>query len=240
MLTSVMPDISYYFKTLAEYNGLPFWLDVILRILSSLLAGAIVGYERKKHAKEAGIRTHCMVAIGATIFALVSKYGFFDVIWFDGISSDAGRVAANIVTGVCFLGAGMIFIKNRSISGLTTAAGIWAVSAIGLSFGVGLYNVGFLSTFSLFMLQYVLHKPLLAIEGASAREITCIIENWESIDKLSEVIHEIDHNAYFSCIEKKPDETVLVKFVVRIERHQLVDEMNIFMDKHPYIKSIST
>lgn len=228
-----------YFNALQGYNGLPFGLDILLRILASSLAGALVGYERKKRAKEAGIRTHCMVAIGAAVFAIVSKYGFFDVTFFNSINSDAGRIAANIVTGVSFLGAGMIFIKNKSISGLTTAAGIWAVSAIGLAFGVGLYSLGGVATILIFSIQYVLHKPLLALEGASAREITCIVEDWDSVDKLDKVIHGIDKHAYFSCIEKKPDNSVLVKFVVRVEHHEVVDDILEFVKKNPYIKSIS-
>lgn len=239
MAADAMLNMSYYYDTLSGYHGMPFWLDIILRILASLVAGAIVGYERKKRAKEAGIRTHCMVAMGAAIFAIVSKYGFFDVVSFESVTSDAGRIAANIVTGVCFLGAGMIFIKNKSISGLTTAAGIWAVSAIGLAFGVGLYSLGGLGTILIFLIHYVLHKPLIAIEGASAREITCIVENWDAIAKLDDVIKAIDRNSYFSCVEKKPDETVLVKFVVRVEHNEIVDDIYKFMSSHPYIKSMS-
>lgn len=234
-----MKEMSTFFDTLSAYRGIPFELDLVLRLICSALAGLLVGYERKRRQKEAGMRTHCMVAVGAALFAIVSKYGYFDSTFFDSITSDAGRVASNIVTGVSFLGAGMIFVKNKSISGLTTAAGIWVVSAIGLSFGVGLYNIGLVVTIIMVMLQYVLHKPLVLIEGSSAREITCIVETWDDVERLKNVLKEIDASSYYSCIEKKPDGSALVKFVVRIEHGDIVDNIYAFMQKHPYIKSIS-
>lgn len=234
-----MKEMTSFFGALSGFNGIPFELDLILRLLISATAGALVGYERKRRQKEAGMRTHCMVAMGAALFAIVSKYGFFDSTVFESISSDAGRVAANVVTGVSFLGAGMIFVKNKSISGLTTAAGIWVVSAIGLAFGCGLYNVGLIGTIIMVMVQYVLHKPLVMIEGSSAREITCIVETWNDIETLKKVLFKIDHQSYFSCIEKKPDGTALVKFVVRIEHGSLVDDIYAFMQENPYVKSIS-
>lgn len=234
-----MKEMNYFFDALSVFRGMPFELDLVLRLVISALAGALVGYERKRRQKEAGMRTHCMVAVGAALFAIVSKYGYFDVTVFDSISADASRVAANIVTGVCFLGAGMIFVKNKSISGLTTAAGIWVVSAIGLAFGSGLYNMGLVVTIIMVMLQYVLHKPLVMIEGSSAREITCVVENWDDIDKLKDVLKRLDSSSYYSCIEKKADGSALVKFVVRIEHGDLVDDIYAFMQKNPYIKSIS-
>lgn len=234
-----MEEMSVYFDALSVFRGIPFELDLVLRLVVSALSGLLVGYERKRRQKEAGMRTHCMVAVGAALFAIVSKYGYFDATFFDSISADASRVAANIVTGVSFLGAGMIFVKNKSISGLTTAAGIWVVSAIGLAFGSGLYNMGLLVTIIMVMLQYVLHKPLVLIEGSSAREITCVVDTWEDVDKLKSVLKEMDSSSYYSCIEKKPDGSALVKFVVRIEHGDIVDNIYAFMQKHPYIKSIS-
>lgn len=234
-----MREMHSVFDTLSGFNGLPIQVDLIIRLVVSAIAGALVGYERKRRQKEAGMRTHCMVAMGAALFAIVSKYGFFDSTFFDSISSDAGRIASNVVTGVSFLGAGMIFVKNKSISGLTTAAGIWVVSAIGLAFGCGLYNVGVVGTLIMFVVQYLLHKPLVMIEGSSAREITCVVETWDDIDKLKNELKKIDNASYYSCIEKKTDGSALVKFVVRIEHGDLIDDIYNFMREHPYIKSIS-
>lgn len=214
--------------------------EILMRVGCSVIAGALVGYERKRRQKEAGIRTHCMVALGSAVFGLISKYGFLDLIYLDGASVDLSRVAANVVTGVCFLGAGMIFVRSRSIKGLTTAAGIWAVSAIGLAFGCGQILLGALSTAVIFLIQYILHTPLLRLEGYSTFEFTCVINDWEkNLPDFREKLLKIDKNSSFTCIEKKDDGTVLVKFVVRIARGTLVEDMYTFMSEFPYIKSIS-
>ena len=127
--------------------GLPFQFELVLRIVLSCLAGAIIGYERKKKEKVAGMRTHIIAAMASTLFCICSKYSYFDVVGFEGVQVDASRIAANIVTGICFLGAGMIFIKNHAIKGLTTAAGVWVTAAIGLTCGAGMYILAFAATF---------------------------------------------------------------------------------------------
>ena len=143
--------------------------EYLLRILIGAICGAAIGYERKSRMKEAGVRTHLIVALGSTMMMLVSKYGFFDVVTMQGISLDASRIAANIITGVSSLGAGVIFVRNRSISGLTTAAGIWATSdAWGFPIGAGMYIVGVFATLMIIVLQVLLHKRLLFLEGAAS------------------------------------------------------------------------
>ncbi|MBE7083784.1 MAG: MgtC/SapB family protein [Clostridiales bacterium] len=96
----------------------------------SLLLGFAIGFERKLRFKEAGIRTHTIVCVGACLFTLVSVFGFS--------SADSSRVAAQVVSGIGFIGAGMIFYHKEVVRGLTTAAGIWATAAIGMSVGAGL------------------------------------------------------------------------------------------------------
>ena len=109
---------------------------LLLRITMALAAGFIIGSERENKNKSAGTRTHTLVCLGACLAMIVSKYGFYDVKHFD-----AARVAAQIVSGVGFLGAGVIFVKNYGVTGLTTAAGIWTASIIGMAFGSGMYFV---------------------------------------------------------------------------------------------------
>ena len=137
----------------------------------------------------------CLVALGSAIFAIVSKYGFLDIIFIDGATVDTSRVAANIVTGVCFLGAGMIFVRGKSISGLTTAAGIWTVSAIGMVFGCGMYSLGLISTGLIAVIQYILQKPLIMLEGASLTDYTCVLDSW---DRLNEFREEFPEKEYYS------------------------------------------
>jgi putative Mg2+ transporter-C (MgtC) family protein len=104
----------------------------------ALLLSAVVGLEREVRQKSAGLRTHTLVGVGAALFMLVSKYGFNDVLETGRVILDPSRVAAQIVTGVGFLGAGLIFVRRDSVRGLTSAASIWVTAAIGAAAGAGL------------------------------------------------------------------------------------------------------
>lgn len=150
----------------------------ILRIFISSLCGGIIGYERSQRQKDAGIRTHIIVALGAALCMVISKYGFDDVLNSGlGYSTDASRIAANVITGVSFLGAGVIFIKEQSVKGLTTAAGIWATSAVGMAIGAGMYLTGICSTVILIILQVVLHRFSSKLEGNQTKGIYIELKN---------------------------------------------------------------
>ena len=114
----------------------------VLRIMLAAICGGFVGFERSKRQKDAGIRTHIIVALGSALVMIVSKYAFGDLALSENLRVDASRIASNVVTGVSFLGAGVIFVKEQSIRGLTTAAGIWATAGLGLAIGGGLYALG--------------------------------------------------------------------------------------------------
>jgi putative Mg2+ transporter-C (MgtC) family protein len=112
----------------------------------ALLLSAAVGLEREIRQKSAGLRTHTLVGVGAALFMLISKYGFTDVLERGLVVLDPSRVAAQIVTGVGFLGAGLIFVRRDSVRGLTTAASIWLTAAIGAAAGAGLVLLAVLAT----------------------------------------------------------------------------------------------
>ena len=137
---------------------------MVIRMLIACLCGACIGLERSKRQKDAGVRTHIIVSLGSALMMLVSKYGFFDILQYNGLSADASRVAANVITGVGFLGAGMIFIRNASIKGLTTAAGIWTTSGVGMAIGAGMYTVGIFATVLMIVLQIILHTWFCALK----------------------------------------------------------------------------
>ena len=121
-----------------------YWLFLRL-IVAGILAGAI-GLEREIRSKEAGFRTHFLVGVGSALIMIVSKYGFFDVISYNHIGLDPSRIAAQVISGVGFLGAGTIIIEKKIVRGLTTAAGIWATAGIGITIGSGLYKLAIFST----------------------------------------------------------------------------------------------
>lgn len=134
-------------------------LECLLRIFLAALCGLVIGFERKARLKEAGVRTHLIVALGAALITIVSKYGFFDLaLYAEGIKADPTRIAAQIVSGVGFLGAGMIFMRHRTLTGLTTAAGIWTTAGIGMAVGCGLYAVSLFATVLIVLTQLVLHR----------------------------------------------------------------------------------
>lgn len=136
-------------------------LDWLLRIVVAAICGAIIGYERAIQRKSAGVRTHIVVAIASALFMIVSKYGFADLLNMHGIALDPSRIAAQIVTGISFIGAGTILVRREQISGLTTAAGVWAVAAIGMAVGAGMYAIGILTTIFLFFVQMIFHDDIL-------------------------------------------------------------------------------
>lgn len=118
-------------------------LDVLLRLFAALALGAILGYEREATHHPAGLRTHMLVSGGAACFMALSMYGFGAVLAPGAVVLDPSRVAAQIVTGVGFLGAGTIWRTGATVRGLTTAASIWVAAAIGMAAGAAFYLVGF-------------------------------------------------------------------------------------------------
>ena len=115
-------------------------LDITLRLAVAMLLGGVIGFEREYRAKDAGFRTHFLVALGSALFCIVSQYGFgFEL-------KDSSRVAAQVVSGIGFLRAGTIIFQKNVVRGLTTAAGLWVTAAIGLACGTGMYLPAIVTT----------------------------------------------------------------------------------------------
>lgn len=120
--------------------------DFALRLLVAGILGAIIGLDREYRAKEAGYRTHFLVSLGSALIMIVSQYGFQDIIQENSVSLDPSRVAAQVVSGIGFIGAGTIILQKQIVRGLTTAAGIWATAGIGLAVGAGMYTISIAAT----------------------------------------------------------------------------------------------
>lgn len=127
--------------------------ECFVRLMMACLLGGAIGFERKNRNKGAGMRTHALVCLGAALVMEVSKYGFSDI-----PNYDASRVAAQVVSGIGFLGAGVIFVKNNAVSGLTTAAGIWVTSGVGLSIGAGQYFLATAAAVLMISVQVMMHN----------------------------------------------------------------------------------
>lgn len=184
-------------------------LIYFVRVIIAAVCGLIIGYERKNRAKEAGIRTHCIVACAAALMMVVSKYGFFDLIGGNlypnaDVKLDPSRVASGIVSGIGFLGAGMIFVQKKTIKGLTTAAGVWATVGIGMAIGSGMYVIGILVTLLILFIQTILHKDSKLIAVPHYKTLTIknvnragyqeeLISNLKSMNVSAEEI-EVSHS----------------------------------------------
>ncbi|MCO5238808.1 MAG: MgtC/SapB family protein [Chitinophagaceae bacterium] len=136
------------------------WTEVLIRLFSAAIFGAIVGLEReRKQWSAAGLRTHMMVCVGACLIMMVSAFGFSDILVRDKVVLDPSRVAAQVVSGIGFIGAGtIVLLKQTHIRGLTTAAGLWTVAAIGLAAGGGMYFAAGVTTIIALMILWAL-KP---------------------------------------------------------------------------------
>jgi len=127
-------------------------VEMVLRLLLATALGAIIGYQRERAGKQAGLRTHILICVGAALFTIASIYGF-------GAAGDAARVAAGVVAGIGFLGAGAIIRGGEGIvAGLTTAATMWAVAGIGLAAGAGLYLVSAVTTAIVLVVLFLPHR----------------------------------------------------------------------------------
>jgi putative Mg2+ transporter-C (MgtC) family protein len=148
-------------------------IDIVLRLLAAACLGSFIGFERERLLWSAGIRTHMLVGVGACLFMIVSAYGFQHATQMPHVVLDPSRIAAQVVSGVGFLGAGAILLRGRSVRGMTTAASIWSVAAIGLACGGGLYFAAIVSTVIILLILAGL-KPL--EEAYRARVQSCVIE----------------------------------------------------------------
>ena len=121
--------------------------EFVLRLFVAAMLGGVIGLEREYRAKEAGFRTHFLVALGSGLFMILSQFGFDDVLGhYERVSLDPSRIASQVVTGIGFIGAGTIIFQKHVVRGLTTAAGLWVTSAIGMTAGAGMYVLSIATT----------------------------------------------------------------------------------------------
>ncbi len=205
---------------------------LVIRIILAGVCGGIIGVERTLRQKDAGFRTHIVVAMGAALMIIISKYGFFDLVGLDDtLRIDASRVASNIITGISFLGAGMIFVKGTSIKGLTTAAGIWVTAAVGMAMGAGLYAVSIIAVVLLLLVQIVFHKFLIGFDKVLANDnlVPCFIQldnDPAAIKELKEFLKENKVQIFDSVTEASADNKTLTLHInVQFEKNVDIDDV---------------
>ena len=154
--------------------------NFILRLFIAGLLGGLIGFEREFRAKEAGLRTHFLVALGSALFMLISQYAFTG-------RFDAARVAAQVVSGIGFIGAGVIIFQKNVVRGVTTAAGLWVAAAIGLASGAGMYSLAIAAT----LLAIICLETMHFITRRFGEKSLMITISQISSDKLADVLDSL-------------------------------------------------
>lgn len=216
----------------------------LVRVIVAAICGAAIGFERSRRQKEAGIRTHVIVALGSALVMIVSKYGFFDMVEIESISGvlkiDPSRVASNIITGIGFIGAGVIFVRGTSVKGLTTAAGIFATAAVGMAIGAGLYVIGVSTALVLFLFQLLLHDFFNNIENKGWSEITIVLRNGTNvIDELETIFGDNLIKLQNFKFDKHEDKSISIKTVIKIDDNLTADRILKIASENENIKSIN-
>ncbi len=211
------------------------FVGVCYQMVLSMLLGAIVGFERRRRGQSAGVRTFSLIAMGSTLAMVLSVYvpQTFAV----GLNGDVSRIAAQVISGIGFLGAGAIIQMKGSVRGLTTAAGIWMVSALGMAIGAGLYLVGIVATglilFILVLLERIEHKVSLRSESRIIRVRVGV--TLSDIEPYREVMsrYQVQLSNFFVEYDFDRHETGLNFVVVVRENVDLVGMFRAFEKIHP-------
>ena len=219
--------------------------ELVLRILVAGACGALIGLERGIRQKEAGIRTHAIVALGAALLMIISKYAFADMgagdLFFMGTKgADPTRVASQAITAIAFLGAGVIFRHGSTVKGLTTAAGVWATAAIGLAIGAGLYLLGVGSALLVLLINVCLHKWLVRLESLATSVLSITMKDIpEAMDKLRVELDDRKMQVQRMDVKKKDGGLLKINIVVRIPKNTALNDLLLFLGNYPDIQDFS-
>ena len=230
-LTQYVPE-----ATLTIYDNLEF----LLRLLLSAALGALVGLERSKRRKEAGIRTHCIIACTSALFMIVSKYAFLDCLNIDGLrGADPARIAAQVVSGISFLGAGVIFKNGSSIRGLTTAAGMWGTAAVGMAIGAGMYWLGLMAAVVLVVIQLVLHRFRVGGDAEITQEVTVHMTDSDGLMQAFDCLVREHRGKITDSTLTREDSMLCLEVSIRLPDPITHEEALRFLRENPGVRKIS-
>jgi putative Mg2+ transporter-C (MgtC) family protein len=204
-------------------------LDILTKLIVSLVLGGMVGFERESSGRPAGLRTHLLVCLGSTLITIVSINGF-------PYTADPARVAAQIVSGVGFLGAGTIMKEGINVKGLTTAASLWVVAAIGLAVGTGHYFAAVITTlFVMIALTFVRQMNINVMHGANQKRFTFVAKNHPGLlGVLGMVLGEYDIDIE-SVQVKIGDGLITIDFDVNLPKKV---DLNKVLERLNHVKSV--
>ena len=198
-------------------------LDLIL----AAFLGFFIGLERKFRYKEAGIRTHTIVSFGAALMMIISRRAFGD-------DADTARVAAQIVAGVGFLGAGIIVYKKNVVHGLTTAAGVWTTAGVGMACGGGLWLIAITATAILILIQWFLHRKMFRTKKLFSIRIVFV----QITDEREQIKQLFDIERYNRLVVEREGEKLIYHAILDTDEEYSSSQLDEIMKTHSYIRSI--
>lgn len=204
-------------------------LFMLLDILLSALLGFLIGLERKLRMKEAGIRTHTIVCIGSALLMVISMYGF-------GGTADASRVAAQIVTGIGFLGAGIIVYRQHEVRGLTTAAGIWATAGVGMACGASMYILAVGATAILIGAQFIFRLKIPPFKSKKSFSVNIKFKQENEANKKIKEIFGVDR--FNHLIIERTGDSIIYSATLNTQKELSSTQLNNIICSNDFIYSI--
>lgn len=196
--------------------------DIVINLALILLFSGLIGFERERNDRPAGLRTHILVGVGATIIMMISIS-----MHVMNVENDAGRIAAQIVSGIGFLGAGTIIKEGFSVKGLTTAASLWATAAIGMAIGGGNYFLASLTTVVVLVTLFILDNFDFSSGSKKYRNIKCTIANKKDlISKMNQIITDNKISIKKINVAKVDKETINVRYTLRTKNSEQLIELS--------------
>lgn len=216
------------------------WSVILVRLALASLFGALIGLERERKDWVAGLRTHMLVSVGSCLFMIVSAFGFADILGTEHVSLDPSRVAAQVVSGIGFIGAGTIlFLKRGAVRGLTTAAGLWTVAAIGMATGGGLYFAAGATTIIALIILWIL-QPIEFVYSKKFKHRTLRVVTTldaDTTELIKSIFNQFNLKIYNFSLNRVEDEFV---YQLQIDYNHVenLDEIVNELKNNPSIKEI--
>ncbi len=224
-MRSVLWDISYH-------------TEILLRVVLAAICGIGIGLERGMRKKEAGQRTHSIIAVGAAAFTVISIYGFSDLT----THVDLSHLAAWIVSGISFLGVGIIYRSETfGISGLSTATGLWATAAIGIACGVGMYGLALFSTVFIILFHLILNATHMESFGYTVQNVLLEVDDFKTLQKILRKKKKLYRAKILSCEYTRNEArgTIIVRFRFRMLGSIPLEDIMEFIKEHEDFHQIS-
>ncbi len=228
-----------FLKNIVESSEIT-WQSALVRIIISFIIGTLIGIERETHNQPAGLRTHILISIGATIVMLISIY--IPQTFTDFQNGDPGRIAAQVISGIGFLGAGAILRFGANIKGLTTAASIWAIAALGLAIGAGMYSISFIgAAVILFALTIMDVFEKKVFKERILKKIELSVKKKDSnLRSLQQMLEQMDVKVVSAGFVRNVNESAdQITFLVGVTRKMDIQKLIDALEQQPGVINIS-